>query len=178
MEWEVVSRKKSRFKPKHHIRVNEHLCHECNQIFEKARHIWRPPVIEREDGGASFMMASQEDKEYFLHKPSFSDFIDSASSGCHLCSLFLLQVNPDHHTQIVAHRPADGVTFGRMHLQRNCRETAAAYEICLSYPMPINVVEERKLMGSLMKLHLCSSRGQRCQCSQRAAIIAFITSFT
>ena len=156
----MVSRKKSRFKSKPHIRINEHLCNECNQIFEKASRIWRPPEIEREDGGASFMMAPQEDKEYFPHKPSFSNFQDSASKGCHLCSLFLLQVSPDHRTRIVTHQPADSVTFGRIHLQRNCREPAAAYEICLSYPMPTNIVEERRAMGSLMRLHLCSSRGR------------------
>lgn len=75
--------------------ANPHLCSYCQSLFENIKKIPYPPTVFLNNEGDIERHSGEETEkgqETFNHWPTFDKFLGSVSSGCHLCTLWLLKI--------------------------------------------------------------------------------------
>jgi hypothetical protein len=93
------------------------------------------------------------ESEFSQHYPSFHEFEQSASKGCHMCALFMLQLSERDRVSMRMHK-VEGKGHGLITIRRHMLPTRAMYEVLLKYPMPKDMVVTGLGDHHFLKLYL------------------------
>ena len=120
-----------------HMSANNHLCDHCRSFFDESLSPGNLILWFGSDGKIERWRESHSERrresDWRDHWPTFLDFMKSASQGCHLCALFLLQVPPHKRLIFQALKSNYPLQSLCMRIQDAQRRAAGRYDLFLAH---------------------------------------------
>lgn len=137
----------------------EPVCDRCRFCLDNIPRIGIPEYIVPHGGGyKSVSKSDRKDRAVLQHWPDFNAFLRSAVEGCHICSLFLLQLSQEVRNRLQNYKSKEFPERGLITIEESKYKDAGLYEMTLIYPMPDDVQHLRGNNPS-MTLHLKPTTG-------------------
>ena len=127
--------------------LREHLCQYCRAYFDQSLTAGNTRQRQGVDGKRHLWTNTHGKTrlrpiEWSPHWPSMVEFMKSASDGCHLCSLFMLQVSPKERAifkTCESRCPKKGLRIG---VQESADRAISPYDLYLSHPLLENILRK------------------------------------
>lgn len=96
--------------------------------------------------------------DWCKHWPTFADFVQAATHGCHLCALFLLQVSPKERSMLALYEKTAMQQY-QIGLSDAGNRAAGRYDLSLYHPLLERLRMRDHAVASRMTLHLQPTEG-------------------
>ena len=96
--------------------------------------------------------------DWYEHWPTFADFVQAATHGCHVCALFLLQVPPKERSMFALYEK-DFMQRNEIGLSDARDRAAGRYDLSLHHPLLERLRRRDHAVESRMTLQLQPTEG-------------------
>ena len=127
--------------------LQEHLCRYCRTYFDRSLIAGNTSQWQGVDGKRQLWRNTHGETrlrpiEWSPHWSSMVEFMQSASDGCHLCSLFMLQVSPKERAIFKACESRCPKKVLRIGVQDSADRAIGPYDLYLSHPLLENILRK------------------------------------